>query len=198
MLREIVATTAATPNGSPVRSRSKKSSSSAALRRQRDRTSRRRRGSRTADMGCYYNYSLQQAQALGAIIGHIASERRPHLLAHQLKLVRCTRQHRNYFSGRRINPAALALEMLPDKIQEQARYLDEIPAPSVIALNSIAAGEAVNHFMLAVTNLHTDDDEHSFLHFPRNGQRAYQQARRDPSCPTCSNLGHLARDEDLS
>ncbi|MEU8416991.1 hypothetical protein AB0C24_29750 [Amycolatopsis japonica] len=64
---------------------------------------------------------------------------------------------------------------------------DKIPAPSVIALNSIAAGEAVNHFMLAVTNLHTDDDEHSFL-----------QAHRDPSCRTCSSLGHLARGDDPS
>ncbi|WET76238.1 hypothetical protein P3102_19075 [Amycolatopsis sp. QT-25] len=68
----------------------------------------------------------------------------------------------------------------------------------MIALDSLAAGEAVNHFMLAVTNLHTDDDEHSFLHFPRSGQRAYRQARRDPSCRTCSSLGHLARGDDLS
>jgi hypothetical protein len=63
----------------------------------------------------------------------------------------------------------------------------------VIALNSLAAGEAVNHFMLAVTNLHTDDGEHSLLHFPRNGQRISQMSRRDPTCHTCSGGGHLAR-----
>ncbi|WP_039794477.1 ThiF family adenylyltransferase [Amycolatopsis alba] len=97
-----------------------------------------------------------------------------------------------------INPTALALDMLPGKIQERARYVDEIPAPSVIALNSLAAGEAVNHFMLAVTNFHTDDDEHSFLHFPRSGQRAYQKARRDPTCPTCSSLGRIARGDTPS
>lgn len=96
-----------------------------------------------------------------------------------------------------INPTELALDMLPDEQQEHARYLDEVPAPAVIALNSIAAGEAVNHFMLAVTNLHTDDDDHSLLHFPRSGERTPQQSRRDPTCPTCSTRGHLARGSDL-
>lgn len=94
-----------------------------------------------------------------------------------------------------INPSELALDMLPDNVQKQARYLDEVPAPSVIALNSLAAGEAVNHFMLAVTNLHTDDGEHSLLHFPRTGQRIPQQSRHDPTCQTCSN-GLLARGAD--
>jgi molybdopterin/thiamine biosynthesis adenylyltransferase len=95
-----------------------------------------------------------------------------------------------------INPTDLALDMLPDNVQKQARYLDEIPAPSVIALNSIAAGQAVNHFMLTVTNLYTDDGEHSVLHFPRNSQWIAQLSRRDPACRTCSTTGDLARGAD--
>jgi len=93
-----------------------------------------------------------------------------------------------------INPAALAMNMLPDKIKKRARYVDEVPAPSVIALNSLAAGEAVNHFMLAVTNLHTDDDEHSFLHFPRSGQRAHQKpaATQHVSHAPASAASHAA------
>jgi hypothetical protein len=34
-----------------------------------------------------------------------------------------------------------------------------------------AGSEAVNHFMFAVTNLHTDGDEHSLLRFPRSGKQ---------------------------
>ncbi|HVV09300.1 hypothetical protein [Amycolatopsis sp.] len=91
-----------------------------------------------------------------------------------------------------INPTELALDMLPDGVRKHARYLDEIPAPSVIALNSLAAGEAVNQFVFAVANLHTDEDEHSLLHFPRTGQRIPQQSSRNPGCATCSNSGLLA------
>lgn len=92
-----------------------------------------------------------------------------------------------------IDPTELALDMLPNRVREQARYVDDVPAPSVIALNSVAAAEAVNHFMLAVTNLHTDDDEHSLLRFPRSGQQVPQQSRRDTACGTCSEHGVLAR-----
>ncbi|WP_410611101.1 ThiF family adenylyltransferase [Amycolatopsis sp. lyj-109] len=92
-----------------------------------------------------------------------------------------------------INPTELALDMLPSHVRQQARYVDDIPAPSVIALNSLAASEAVNHFMLAVTNLHTDSGEHSLLRFPRSGRQICQQSRRDPTCGTCSDHGVLAR-----
>ena len=90
-----------------------------------------------------------------------------------------------------INPTDLAVDMLPDNIQSQARYVDEVPAPSVIALNSLAAGDAVNHFMFAVTNLHMDDSQYSLLHFPRENKRIFQDVRRDTACPTCSVGGCL-------
>lgn len=92
-----------------------------------------------------------------------------------------------------INPTELALDMLPDHVRKQARYVDDVHAPSVIALNSFAASEAVNHFMFAVTNLHTDGAEHSLLRFPRSGKQVPQQSRREPTCFTCSHHGLLAR-----
>jgi len=85
-----------------------------------------------------------------------------------------------------IDPTELAIEMQPDHERAHARYVDQIPAPSVIALNSIAAAEAVNHFMLAVTNLHTHDrDAADVLHLPRDRNRALQNHRRDPNCHWC-------------
>jgi len=85
-----------------------------------------------------------------------------------------------------IDPTELAIEMQPDHERAQARYVDQIPAPSVIALNSIAAAEAVNHFMLAVTNLHTHDrDAADVLHLPRDRNRTLHHHRRDPDCHWC-------------
>jgi molybdopterin/thiamine biosynthesis adenylyltransferase len=92
-----------------------------------------------------------------------------------------------------INPTDLALDMVPDSMQTQARYIDEVPAPSVIALNSLAAGEAVNHFMFAVTTLHTDDRASSSLYFPRDGKQLFQDVRQDTTCRTCSTSGRLGR-----
>ncbi len=85
-----------------------------------------------------------------------------------------------------IDPTELAIEMQPDHERAQARYVDQVPAASVIALNSIAAAEAVNHFMLAVTNLHSQDrDAADVLHLPRDRNRTLHHHRRDPDCHWC-------------
>jgi molybdopterin/thiamine biosynthesis adenylyltransferase len=85
-----------------------------------------------------------------------------------------------------IDPTELAIEMQPENERAQARYVGEVPAPSVIALNSIAAAEAVNHFMLAVTNLQTHDrDPADILHLPRDRSRTLHNHRRDPDCYWC-------------
>ncbi|TQM84510.1 molybdopterin/thiamine biosynthesis adenylyltransferase [Saccharothrix saharensis] len=86
-----------------------------------------------------------------------------------------------------IDATELAIDMLPDAERERARYVAGVPAPSVIALNTLAAAEAVNHFMLAVTNLHHDDTgQAAVLHRPRSRDRDLQNPRRNPLCPTCS------------
>jgi hypothetical protein len=93
-----------------------------------------------------------------------------------------------------IDPTELAIDMHPDGERAAARYLAEVPAASVIALNSLAAGEAVNHFMLAVTGLHLDDtDLGSVIYRPRTRQRDLIDHTQDPSCPACGTTGDFGR-----
>ncbi|MBD0324313.1 MAG: hypothetical protein ICV72_13150 [Aldersonia sp.] len=85
-----------------------------------------------------------------------------------------------------IDPATLAMDLYGE--HEPTRYVEEVVAPSVIALNSLAAAEAVNHFMLAVTRLHTDgDDLADVVHRPRSRDRDLLIPRQDPRCSTCAD-----------
>jgi molybdopterin/thiamine biosynthesis adenylyltransferase len=96
-----------------------------------------------------------------------------------------------------INPTELAIDMHPGHERTAARYVTGVPAPSVIALNGVAAMEAVSHFMLACTGLHEDPaDTTSIMHLPRERERAAQAPRRDPDCPWCSSPGQLGRGTD--
>jgi molybdopterin/thiamine biosynthesis adenylyltransferase len=93
-----------------------------------------------------------------------------------------------------IDPTELAIEMHPGQERKAARYVDEAPAPSVIALNSLAAAEAVNHFMLAATGLHHHDDDLAWIiHRPRTRERDFLIPRQNPGCPWCSSTGALGR-----
>ncbi|WP_410580169.1 ThiF family adenylyltransferase [Amycolatopsis sp. lyj-108] len=92
-----------------------------------------------------------------------------------------------------IDPTELAIDMHPENERERARYVPGIIAPSVIGLNSLAASEAINHFMLAVTALHSDTLDHAtVLHRPRTRDRDLQLPRQDPACAVCSRYS-LAR-----
>ena len=96
-----------------------------------------------------------------------------------------------------IDPTELAVDMHPDRDRRAARYVTGVPAPSVMALNGLAAMEGVNQFMFAVTGLHTDaDDTSSVIHLPQLRERAPQDQRQDPTCPWCSAGGVLGRGED--
>jgi hypothetical protein len=87
-----------------------------------------------------------------------------------------------------VDPTELAIDHLPRDEARQARYVDEVPAPSVITLNALAVAEAVNHFMLAVTNLHRDDvDPASVLVRPRIRGRDLVNPRRDSACSFCGD-----------
>jgi ThiF family len=91
-----------------------------------------------------------------------------------------------------IDPTELAIDMHPEHERQPARYVDDVPAPSVITLNGIATAEALSHFMLAVSSLHHDpDDTASILHLPRLRERALQTQRQDPNCPWCAPAGTL-------
>jgi len=96
--------------------------------------------------------------------------------------------------NRLIDATELAIEMLPDHQGDLARYVDEVPAPSVIALNNLAAAEAADHFMLAVTGLHTDNYDLGWVIYrPRTRDRDPQNPRQDPGCRWCTPAGRLGR-----
>jgi hypothetical protein len=85
-----------------------------------------------------------------------------------------------------IDPTELAIDMHPAAERERARYVPGVDAPSVIALNALAAAEAVNHFMLSNMALHTNNtDTAAVIHRPRTRDRDLQIPRQDPACPTC-------------
>lgn len=95
---------------------------------------------------------------------------------------------------RLINPTNLTIDMHPDEERRLARYLDEVPAPIVIALNSVAVAGAVHHLMLAVTALHEDNtDTAAVLHRPRGRDRDMVVSRQDPTCRACGLIGQLGR-----
>jgi hypothetical protein len=86
-----------------------------------------------------------------------------------------------------IDPSELALEAQPGHERAQARYVRDIPAPAVMTLNTIAAGEAANHFMFSNVALHMDDtDFDARTHFPRSRERDRQGSARRPLCRWCS------------
>jgi len=86
--------------------------------------------------------------------------------------------------SRLIDTTELAVEMLPDHQRDLARCVDDVPAASVIALNNLAAAEATDHFMLAVTGLHTDYRDLGWvIHRPRTRDRDLQNPRQDPELP---------------
>ena len=93
-----------------------------------------------------------------------------------------------------IDPTELAIDMHPDHERKAARYVDEAPAPSVIALNNLAAAEAVNHFMLTATGLHHHDEDLAWIiHRPRTRERDLLIPCQRPGCPWCTSDGTLGR-----
>jgi hypothetical protein len=52
-------------------------------------------------------------------------------------------------------------------------------------------------FMLAVTGLHTDDNDLAWvIHRPRTRDRDLQNPRQDPGCRWCTPAGSLGRGGD--
>ncbi len=87
--------------------------------------------------------------------------------------------------------------ILPAKLQEEAataaervaqRYVDEpdVAAPSVITLNAMAASQAANDFLFALTGLTEPGAGASYQRFrPRRREMWSDNPRRDPACPEC-------------
>ncbi|MCX4767341.1 ThiF family adenylyltransferase [Streptomyces sp. NBC_01275] len=93
-----------------------------------------------------------------------------------------------------IDPTELAIEMHPETEREQARYIPGVPAPSVMPLNTLAAGEAVTQFLIASAGLHeNDNDLGSVIHRPRVRERHLQDPRQNGGCRWCTPTGNLGR-----
>ncbi|WP_228563246.1 ThiF family adenylyltransferase [Catenulispora rubra] len=85
-----------------------------------------------------------------------------------------------------IDPSELALDAQSQHHRDQARYVQGEPAPSVMTLNTIAAGEASTYFMLSAVGLHEGCDHEARVHFPRTRERDQQRSELRPRCPWCS------------
>ena len=84
-----------------------------------------------------------------------------------------------------IDATELAIDLQPEAVRKGARYVDDVPAPSVIALNAVAVSEAVNRFMMGMTGLLLDEDSSYTMAFPRKRDTQLHAQRRDADCRFC-------------
>lgn len=84
-----------------------------------------------------------------------------------------------------IDATELAIDMHSPTERKAARYVEGVPAPSVMSLNALTASQAITDFMLAVTQMRDDEIDLDVLYFPRD--RRYRQIlrRRLDDCPFC-------------
>lgn len=86
-----------------------------------------------------------------------------------------------------IDATELAIDLQPEEVRVGARYVDDVPAPSVIALNALAVAEAVNRFMMGMTGLLLDEDPSYAVAFPRERDTQIHVQRRDTNCRFCGD-----------
>ena len=90
-----------------------------------------------------------------------------------------------------INPTGLAEEGASPEQRAAQRYVDEVPAPSVITLNGVATAHAVNDYLFATVGLkctHADDEWVSWTkRRPLDPRPAIENPRRDDACTECQN-----------
>ena len=85
-----------------------------------------------------------------------------------------------------IYPARLAEEAVSRKQRAAQRYVDEVPAPSVITLNAVASAHAVDQYLFATMGLQESTDEIQWLKYrPIDTSRTIELPRREPECPEC-------------
>ena len=83
-----------------------------------------------------------------------------------------------------INSTRLAEEAASPEQRAAQRYIDEVPAPSVITLNAVAVAHAVNDYLFAVLGLLDTDQGVTWTKYcPLEPQPAVELPRQDPVCP---------------
>ncbi|MYA84697.1 MAG: ThiF family adenylyltransferase [Acidimicrobiaceae bacterium] len=87
-----------------------------------------------------------------------------------------------------IDASRLAEEAVSTEQRRAQRYIDEVPAPSVITLNAVATAHAVNDYLFATVGLPDGGDDLEVTwtkHRPLNPKPAIEIPRRDAACTEC-------------
>ena len=85
-----------------------------------------------------------------------------------------------------IDRARLAEESQPKEERERQRYIEEVPAPSVVTLNGIGASHAANEFLFSWTGLRLPVSEELYLYYrPREKKEMMPKPLRKEACTEC-------------
>ena len=85
-----------------------------------------------------------------------------------------------------IDQARLAGESLPKEERERQRYIEEVPAPSVVTLNGIGASHAANEFLFSWTGLRNPTAKEPYLLYqPRDRKATLMKPSRREDCTEC-------------
>ena len=85
-----------------------------------------------------------------------------------------------------VNPTRLAEEAASQEQQAAQRYVEDVPAPSVITLNAVACAHAVDQYLFTSLELREPSEDIHWLKFqPSTDSLRLQKPRRDPHCPEC-------------
>jgi molybdopterin/thiamine biosynthesis adenylyltransferase len=90
-----------------------------------------------------------------------------------------------------ISASKLQEEALTPEERRAQRYVDEpdIPAPSVITLNAVAAAHGVNDYLFRLTGLRDARLKEEFVYYePRTGSSRIEEPRRDHDCLECGEI----------
>ena len=101
-----------------------------------------------------------------------------------------------------ITPDGLQNEAISQEERRAQRYVEEedLPAPSVITLNAVAASHGVNDFLFRFMGLKVKRANNDYAYFePRTGSVRFEEPRRDRDCSECgaSRAGRFARGNSL-
>jgi molybdopterin/thiamine biosynthesis adenylyltransferase len=87
-----------------------------------------------------------------------------------------------------ISGTKLQTESLPQAERERNRYVEEVPAPSVISFNTLAAAQATTEFLLMMGDLMEEDSSTGYFRFlPR--ERIAEPVEPIPNRLTCRDCG---------
>ena len=85
-----------------------------------------------------------------------------------------------------IDASRLAEEAVSERQRAAQRYVDEVPAPSVITLNAVATAHAVNQYLFATVELQKlPEDVHWLKYRPVEANPTIEVPRQEPECSEC-------------